>query len=317
MAENTTPEPGHVAIVGAGLIGQAWAIVFARSGWTVQLYDAHEAGLPQAQQLIIGQLQALQAQGLMTGADEAASRVHVAQSLAQALQNADYVQESSPEQLELKQALFKQLDALAPAHAIIGSSTSSIAASLYTEDLPGRHRCLVAHPVNPPYLIPVVELSPAPWTSPQAVADARSIMQAIGQKPVVVKKEIEGFILNRLQGALLHEAFRLYAAGIASAEDIDTTVKDGLGLRWSFMGPFETIDLNAPGGLSDYCARYGALYQSIGQSQQETPPWSEALVAALDQERREQLPLQDLHERRLWRDERLMQLMRHKHVNGD
>lgn len=317
MANSSTEKQRQVAIVGAGLIGQAWAIVFARSGWNVQLYDANEASLPQARQLVVGQLQELQAQGLISGADEAASRVHVAQDLAQALQNADYVQESSPERLDVKQALFKQLDALAPAHTIIGSSTSSIAASLYTQDLPGRHRCLVAHPVNPPYLIPVVELCPAPWTSPQVVDDARSIMQSIGQKPVVVRKEIEGFILNRLQGALLHEAFRLYAAGIASAEDIDTTVKDGLGLRWSFMGPFETIDLNAPGGLSDYCARYGGLYQSIGQEQCETPEWSAALVAAINQERREQLPLQALHERRLWRDEKLMQLMRHKQGNGD
>ncbi len=317
MANSSTEKQRQVAIVGAGLIGQAWAIVFARSGWNVQLYDANEASLPQARQLVVGQLQELQAQGLISGAQEAASRVHVAQDLAQALQNADYVQESSPERLDVKQALFKQLDALAPSHTIIGSSTSSIAASLYTQDLPGRHRCLVAHPVNPPYLIPVVELCPAPWTSPQVVDDARSIMQSIGQKPVVVRKEIEGFILNRLQGALLHEAFRLYAAGIASAEDIDTTVKDGLGLRWSFMGPFETIDLNAPGGLSDYCARYGGLYQSIGQEQCETPEWSAALVAAIDQERREQLPLQALHERRLWRDEKLMQLMRHKQGNGD
>lgn len=317
MANSSTEKQRQVAIVGAGLIGQAWAIVFARSGWNVQLYDANEASLPQARQLVVGQLQELQAQGLISGAEEASSRVHVAQYLAQALQNADYVQESSPERLDVKQALFKQLDALAPSHTIIGSSTSSIAASLYTQDLPGRHRCLVAHPVNPPYLIPVVELCPAPWTSPQVVDDARSIMQSIGQKPVVVRKEIEGFILNRLQGALLHEAFRLYAAGIASAEDIDTTVKDGLGLRWSFMGPFETIDLNAPGGLSDYCARYGGLYQSIGQEQCETPEWSAALVAAIDQERREQLPLQALHERRLWRDEKLMQLMRHKQGNGD
>lgn len=317
MANSSIEKQRQVAVVGAGLIGQAWAIVFARSGWNVQLYDANEASLPQARQLVVGQLQELQAQGLISGAEEAASRVHVAQDLAQALQNADYVQESSPERLDVKQALFKQLDALAPAHTIIGSSTSSIAASLYTEELPGRHRCLVAHPVNPPYLIPVVELCPAPWTSPQVVDDARSIMQSIGQKPVVVRKEIEGFILNRLQGALLHEAFRLYAAGIASAEDIDTTVKDGLGLRWSFMGPFETIDLNAPGGLSDYCARYGGLYQSIGQEQCETPEWSAALVAAINQERREQLPLQALHERRLWRDEKLMQLMRHKQGNGD
>ena len=313
----TAASPRIAAIVGAGLIGQAWAIVFARAGWRVQLHDANAACLPEARQLIVRQLQELETQGLLQGAGATAARVNVAQDLAAALQGADYVQESSPERLDVKQVLFRQLDALAPAAAIIGSSTSSIAASLYTEDLPGRHRCLVAHPVNPPYLIPVVELCPAPWTSADVVARARDIMQSIAQKPVVVRKEVEGFILNRLQGALLHEAFRLYAAGVASAEDIDTTVKHGLGLRWSFMGPFETIDLNAPGGLADYCARYGGLYQSIGQEQREPPAWSEALVGAIAQERRAQLPQEDLQARRLWRDERLMQLMRHKHHNGD
>ncbi|KAG1242940.1 hypothetical protein G6F65_022732 [Rhizopus arrhizus] len=97
-------------------------------------------------------------------------------------------------------------------------------------------------------------------------------MTAIGQKPVLVRRDIEGVILNRLQSALLHEAFRLAKAGIASAEDIDVTVKDGLGLRWSFMGPFETIDLNAPGGIADYCARYGGLTNAAACCRRKTLP---------------------------------------------
>lgn len=223
------------------------------------------------------------------------------------------------ERLDLKRELFAQLDAAAEPDAIIGSSTSSIPASEFTEGLPGRQRCLVAHPVNPPYLIPVVELCPAPWTSEAAMRAARDIMLDIGQKPVTMRREIEGFILNRLQGALLHEAFRLAAAGIASAEDIDTTVKDGLGLRWSFMGPFETIDLNAPGGIADYCARYGGLYQSIAATQGEAVPWDGPLVDTLAAERRGLLPADDLTARRYWRDEQLMRLMRHKQRqdNGD
>ncbi|MFY3599728.1 3-hydroxyacyl-CoA dehydrogenase, partial [Achromobacter xylosoxidans] len=249
----------------------------------------------------------------------AAARIEVAAGLPEALAGARYIQENSPERRDLKRELFAQLDAAADPDAIIGSSTSSIPASEFTEGLPGRARCLVAHPVNPPYLIPVVELCPAPWTSEAAMQAARDIMLDIGQKPVTMRREIEGFILNRLQGALLHEAFRLAAAGIASAEDIDTTVKDGLGLRWSFMGPFETIDLNAPGGLADYCARYGGLYQSIGASQREPVPWDGALVEALASERRGLLPADDLTARRYWRDEQLMRLMRHKQQqdNGD
>ena len=305
------------AIIGTGLIGQGWAIVFARMGWTVRLFDVNAAMLAEARALILQQLRELESQGLVTGADAIIERVHVATSLADAVKGARYIQENSPEKVDVKRALFSELDAAAEPDAIIGSSTSSIPASQFTEHLAGRHRCLVAHPVNPPYLIPVVELCPAPWTDAAALEGASEVMTDIGQKPVRVRREIEGFILNRLQGALLHEAFRLAKEGIASAEDIDTTVKDGLGLRWSFMGPFETIDLNAPGGIADYCARYGGLYQSIGADQSECVAWEGALVDALEQERRSLLPQEDLGKRRFWRDEKLMRLMRHKQEDGD
>jgi len=305
------------AIIGTGLIGQGWAIVFARMGWTVRLFDVNAAMLAEARALILQQLRELESQGLVTGADAIIERVHVASSLADAVKGARYIQENSPEKVDVKRALFSELDAAAEPDAIIGSSTSSIPASQFTEHLAGRHRCLVAHPVNPPYLIPVVELCPAPWTDAAALEGASEVMTDIGQKPVRVRREIEGFILNRLQGALLHEAFRLAKEGIASAEDIDTTVKDGLGLRWSFMGPFETIDLNAPGGIADYCARYGGLYQSIGADQSECVAWEGALVDALEQERRSLLPQEDLGKRRFWRDEKLMRLMRRKQEDGD
>lgn len=301
-----------VAIIGAGLIGQGWAIVFARRNWQVRLFDVDPAMSIQAKALILQQLRALEAYGLLDHAEDIGKRVSVTASLEAALAGADYIQENSPEKVDIKKALFSELDALADPDAIIGSSTSSIAASLFTEHLAGRHRCLVVHPVNPPYLIPLVELCGAPWTNTAVVDRARDIMLEIGQRPVKVNKEIEGFVLNRLQGALLHEAFRLFEAGIASAEDIDATIKDGLGLRWSFMGPFETIDLNAPGGLSDYCARYGRLYQSIGASQATCVPWQGALVEDLHQQRRTLIPEDTLQQRRFWRDERLMQLMRHK-----
>lgn len=305
------------AIVGAGLIGQGWAIVFARAGWQVRLYDLDAAKAADAHALILRQLRTLAQYGLVDHPEDVAARVTVCASLEAAVTGADYIQENSPENVEIKQAVFARLDALADAHAILASSTSSIRASLFSESLPGRERCLVAHPVNPPYLIPVVEISGAPWTSAAVIARARGIMEQIGQKPVVVRKEIEGFLLNRLQGALLQEAFRLASAGIASVEDIDTTVKEGLGLRWSFMGPFETIDLNAPGGIEDYCARYGGMYASIGGGQNACVPWEGGLVRDLSRQRRDVLPTYDLPERRFWRDEKLMQLLRHKQTSGE
>jgi len=244
------------------------------------------------------------------------ARITPAATLAEAVNGADYVQENIGEKLVEKQALFAELDRIAAPGAILASSTSTIPASKWSEKLAGRARCLVAHPINPPHLVPLVELSPAPWTSPDVVARAKALHQAAGQVPIVVAKEIQGFILNRLQGALLAEAFRLYADGYASTEDIDKTVRDGLGLRWSFMGPFETIDLNAPGGVVDYCERYGELIYEVAQTQLPRR-WDEALVRRIERERRQRLPASELDARSAWRDRRLIELIAHKRRSGD
>ena len=128
----------------------------------------------------------------------------------------------------------------------------------------------------------------------------------------MMKREIDGFVMNRLQGALLQEAFRLVAEGYASAEDIDIGIRDGLGLRWSFMGPFETIDLNAPAGVADYIARYEGLYQTLWQTQQHIAPWSGPVARDIESERRSKLPADQLPARAGWRDRRLMALLGHK-----
>ena len=301
-----------VAIIGAGLIGRAWTIVFARAGHAVALYDADAEALSRSLVLIDGGLADLEAAGLLDE-EPAVTRARIAPvvTLAEAAAGAGYVQENIGETLAAKKTLFAELDRLVAPEAILASSTSTIPASLWSADLAGRARCLVAHPINPPHLVPLVELSPAPWSAPDIVTRTRALLEAAGQVPIVVHSEIQGFILNRLQGALLAEAFRLYADGYASTEDIDKTVRDGLGLRWSFMGPFETIDLNAPGGVADYCARYGALYHEMAQTQQPRP-WDETLVRRIERERRQQLPASEIEARSAWRDRRLMQLVAHK-----
>lgn len=301
-----------IGIIGSGLIGQAWAIVFARAGLRVRMWDRDVEALKQAKSLVAEQLHALQAQELVTDASQAIEQITIADSLASALDGVTYVQENLPENLDIKREIFARMDDLAAPNTVLASSTSGISASAFTESLTGRHRCLVAHPVNPPYLIPVVEICGTPWTDPQVIATTGDLMSRLGQKPVMVKHEIEGFVLNRLQGALLREAFRLVEQGVVSVQDLDTTVKDGLGLRWSFMGPFETIDLNAPAGLADYCHRYGPMYQRIFDHLGDAKPWSKDLINSIEAQRREALPTTELTARRLWRDERLMGLMRHK-----
>lgn len=302
----------NVAIVGVGLIGRAWAAIFARAGWNVRLTDPHGPTLEAAPQLILDELRALNRHGLADDPDGAMARISVASSLADAVKDVEFVQENGPEKIDDKIALFAELDRLASPDAILASSTSAIVASRFTENLKGRARCLVGHPVNPPHLVPLVELCGSPWTSPETVARAREIYRAIGQVPVTVNKEINGFVLNRLQGALLAEAFRLVGEGYVSAEDLDHTVKDGLGLRWSFLGPFETIELNAPGGIPDYCARYTGFYKelaaaSAGPEVYQSPNVDRVIAA---------WPHQPTHERistlTSRRNERLAALVAHK-----
>jgi 3-hydroxyacyl-CoA dehydrogenase len=259
-------ENRHVAIVGTGLIGRAWAAIFARAGWNVRLTDPHVPTLKAAPRLIRDELHALARHGLADDPDGAVARVSVAADLEEAVRDVEFVQENGPEKVEDKKIIFAQLDKMAPKGALLVSSTSAITASRFTEKLPGRARCMVGHPVNPPHLVPLVELCGAPWTSPEAIDRARIVYREIGQVPVTINREINGFVLNRLQGALLAEAFRLVGEGYISAEDLDHTVKDGLGLRWSFLGPLETIELNAPGGIPDYCARYTGFYKELASA---------------------------------------------------
>jgi len=305
------------AVIGAGLIGRAWAMVFARAGWRVRLYDNVSAQLDTARGHIASSLAEQQAAGLVDDAQGAVARVAMVARIEDAVAGVDWVQENLPELVEVKRDVFRTLDALAPAAAVLASSTSAIPASQFTQALAGRARCLVAHPVNPPHLVPVVELCGAPWTSAATIERARVVMAEVGQVPIVVRREIDGFILNRLQGALLSEAMRLVGEGFVSPEDLDKTIAHGLGLRWSFMGPFATIELNAPGGVADYCARYGGIYRKLAADPPAPHIWdaehAARVVAALGTP-----PTPAEREQRMnTRDRRLLALARHKRDQSD
>src|ERR671913_1035688 len=301
-----------VAIVGAGLIGRSWAIVFARAGWEVRLTDPSAEAFAAAPRLIREGLDELAGYNLVDNAAEAASRVSVAGPLNEAAAGVDLVQENGPERVEDKRRIFAELDQAAPADAVLASSTSAIVASKFTEGLAGRARCLVAHPVNPPHLVPIVELCGAPWTSPEIVARARGIYEAVGQAAITVNRESEGFVLNRLQVALLAEAFRLVGEGVVAPQDLDKTLADGLGLRWSFMGPFQTIELNAPGGFPDYCARYGDFFRRTTADPPKPAVWDEANIARVMQAWGRSSSKEEVARRTAWRDKRLTALMAHK-----
>ena len=301
-----------IAVIGAGLIGRAWAMVFARAGHPVKLWDNDAGAVPKALGLIEEAVREMHGFGLVTEDPKAVSaRVVSAATLAEALKEADYVQENTSERVDVKRQVYAHMDAAAPPSCILASSTSTIPTSVFSEGLKGRHRCIVAHPVNPPHVVPVVELSPALWTAPEVVQRCTALHEKVGQVPIVVKKEVQGFILNRLQAALLNEAWRLVKEDCVTVDDLDKCLKDGLGLRWSFMGPFETIDLNAPGGVPDYAQRYGpVLYEMMKDV--KIAPWDEALIAKVTAERRKVMSQAQHAEREAWRDWRLMALIAHK-----
>ena len=297
-----------VAVVGAGLVGSGWAVVFARAGLPVRLFDTRPEAMDAAMATCANQLAGLEKHGLLTEAvGDILSRMTPVASLGEAVEGVAYVQESVLERKAVKRALMEELDIHSHHGFVVGSSASGIPASEFALELSISPRVLIAHPVNPPSLVPLVVLVPSPATSTDTVAFAAELMRAIGQSVVHVRKEIEGFVLNRLQAVLLREAWALVEDGIATCEDVDRAVRDGLGWRWSFMGPFETIDLNAPGGIADYARRLGGLYRSIAKSRLNDKAWDEPLICEVERQRRLQLPLEHFIERLAWRDEHLMQ----------
>ena len=278
------------------------------------MWDQVPAAANGARDYIAGVLGDLAANDLLRGQspEEVLARIAPETDLAAALDGVVYIQENTPEIREVKREVFSMIDPLAGPDAIIASSTSALLPSTFTDHVAGRDRCIVVHPINPPYLIPAAEVVPAPWTSQETVERTRKFLVEAGHAPLVMKKELDGFIMNRMQGALLEEAFRLVADGYATVEDVDVGIRDGLALRWSFMGPFETIDLNAPGGVRDYVERYQGIYLNLFSQMQRRVDWAGEVLERVEADRRARLPKENLVERQVWRDRRLMALAAHK-----
>ncbi|NVK33964.1 MAG: 3-hydroxyacyl-CoA dehydrogenase [Rhodobacteraceae bacterium] len=301
-----------IAIVGAGLVGQGWAIVFARAGKKVTIFDEKTNAQDTINAQINQAVQDLANGGLCADPKTILSNISYAETLQDAVASSDYVQESTFERIDVKRSVSREIDAVLQPHAFVGSSTSGFPGSEFYQDCDSRERMMVVHPVNPPHLVPIVEIVPTQWTNPAFAVAARNLMDEVKQSPVSLSREIPGFVLNRLQGALLDEAFALLEEGYASAEDIDRTVRDGLGLRWAFMGPFETIDLNAPKGLADYSQRLAPMYSGFAAQRHSNRDWTDRAVQRADAECRMAHSLEDLENRRSWRDSMLMRILKAK-----
>ncbi len=311
------PAAARVTIVGAGTIGVGWAIVFARAGIGVALHDTDGARLGAARSDLDRRLQSLSLGGLLEEPPHVvAGRIRSCETLEAALEGATHVQENAPERLALKRELFRRLDGLTEGHVTLASSSSALTASTFAEELSGRARCLVAHPANPPYLLPVVELVPAPFTDPDVLERSRRLFAAAGMSTVVVRREVEGFVLNRLQGALLREAYCLVRDGVASVDDVDRVVRDGVGRRWSVVGPFETAELNTRGGIEAHALTMGPAYARMGAERGQHDPWTPELVERVAGELHRRVPRQAWEEHVARRDDALIALERARRASG-
>ena len=302
----------RIACVGVGNIGRAWAAIFARAGHEVALYDEAPEALQEALPAIAGNLAAMAEAGLAEDADAAVACIRVCDSLAEALDGANYVQESVIEDIEVKRAMFRTLDHEAPPGAIIASSVSSLPPSEFMANLAGGARCIVTHPTNPPSLIPVIEVMLGPATSEETYERTCALLEGAGQIPVRLNKEIFGYVLNRLQFALINEALHLVEGGYVSAEDADKIVKHGLGRRWAFMGPFETNHLNATGGIAEYYDKFaGAIGGILADLKTEPNALKPGLIARIAEEMEATTPVAEVPAKQQWRDKQLTALWRH------
>ncbi|MCI4665121.1 MAG: 3-hydroxyacyl-CoA dehydrogenase NAD-binding domain-containing protein [Neomegalonema sp.] len=250
-----------VAVLGAGTIGASWAALFLASGRHVTLFDPAPDGEELARAAILRAAEALQALGWSKAGDLAALRF--TRDPAEAVREADWIQENAPERLDVKHALYRQIEPAMAADALIASSTSGFKVSELQAGLSDASRLLIAHPFNPPHLIPLVELVANGRTAADAISRAEVFYAELGKVTVTLRKEATGHIANRLQAALWREAIHLAAEGVASVEDIDKAVAYGPGLRWAALGPTSLFHLGGgAGGIENFCAHIGGPMES-------------------------------------------------------
>ncbi|MBC3434695.1 L-carnitine dehydrogenase [Pseudomonas sp. BW16M2] len=244
------------AALGSGVIGSGWVARALAHGLDVVAWDPAPGAETALRKRIANAWPALQKQGLAPGASQ--DRLTFVATIEECVRDADFIQESAPERLDLKLDLHAKISAAAKPNAIIGSSTSGLLPSEFYESAIHPERCVVGHPFNPVYLLPLVEIVGGRNTSPDAIEAAKTIYTALGMRPLHVRKEVPGFIADRLLEALWREALHLVNDGVASTGEIDDAIRFGAGLRWSFMGTFLTYTLaGGDAGMRHFMAQFG------------------------------------------------------------
>ena len=296
-----------VGIVGGGSIGVGWAIVFARAGLRVAVLEPDDARRSTFFGDLLARLFGLDAYGLLDDDARAiASRVVLTANLDEVVTQAVHVQECTPESLEVKRAVFGEIDRQIAGETTVASSSSALTISDIVSELSERGRYLVAHPGNPPYLLKVVEVAAGDSTDSEVVRSVMQLMTAVGMVPIEVGIEVEGLVFNRLQGAILREAYCLVRDGVVSPADLDRVVTEGLGRRWSIIGPFAAAHLNTRGGIREHADRMGPAYARMGADRGQDDPWTPEMVDRVARSVEAAFPLEQWEEAVLWRDIELM-----------
>ncbi|MBS7623777.1 3-hydroxyacyl-CoA dehydrogenase family protein [Candidatus Bathyarchaeota archaeon] len=304
----------RIACVGAGTIGHSWATLFATKGYDVSVYDVRPDLLRSAMERIKASLDFLSEKGLITNKDAEAAldRIKITSEMPECVRGADYVQESAFESYEVKKKIFSEVDRVNDS-AIIATSSSGLLMTEIQKATGKPERCIVAHPWNPPLLLRLVELVPGEKTSQETVQATYDLMERLDKTPVVVKKEVPGFIGNRIQAALWREALSLVYNGVASVEDVDRAVRAGPGARWAIMGPFLTLHLGGgPGGLKYHIDTIQHGFNEYWKTMEDWKlmPYHAAKKAI---EGVEQLPMvkeKTLQELIRWRDNKLVEILK-------
>ena len=300
----------RVACVGAGNIGRSWAIAYAMGGAQVRLFDISAAALERAMSSIAAAISDMGAAGSVEGLESVLGRIRVVASLAEAIDGVSHIQESVIDDPEVKKQVFRELDAAAAPRVTIGSSSGELEVSRFTAGLAGTGRCLLVHPVNPPHILRAVEICPTPWTEPWAVEACTRLIESIGMVPISLSREISGYVINRLQYALINEALHLVGEGYCEPKDIDAAMRHGLGPRWAFLGPFETGHLNATNGYLEYMTADEAGARRLTSGIEPGYPWDRALIARIHSYLEQSMAVADMAHNQARRDRTLLELLK-------
>ena len=322
MSAKSSSESVHhaesIGIIGAGSIGIGWAIVFASNGYKVRVFDTDPAQILRFLPQVSSRLKLLSKFGLI---DESIATINTrilpSDSLNATCETATFIQECGPENLEIKKAILGKAEKISSEKTIFASSSSFIKPSDIAKGLMRPEQLLVVHPGNPPYLLPVAEVVPGKSTSKNTIDRTVFLLNSLKMYPIIIQGEPGGFVFNRIQGAVLREAYSLIRDGVVSPSDLDVLITHGLGRRWSVVGPFATSALNVRGGIKAHTARMGASYLKIARERGQSDPWDNALVEKVATDIEKKFSNEEWDENVLRRDVALMKLLRNLKEDPD